>query len=151
MKRLALVGVVVWCVCLFQPKEPIVARTQSPPKSAAVRQKAPENPPAQWELVQDGVQVIRFWKTVGPTWPQIAILRLSDQKFNEFRADPLAFVNKNKIFPEPVRKLRHSVYLGKYLKEKPESYNGDPEWVALIDHMPDSSADSSSFAAQFPP
>ncbi|HEY7329045.1 MAG TPA: hypothetical protein VH592_15490 [Gemmataceae bacterium] len=44
--------------------------------------------------VTSGIKVLRPWETVGPAWPQIAIIELSLERHREFHDDPVAAFNK---------------------------------------------------------
>jgi len=65
---------------------------------ASAQKSSPE-----WKTLKPGVQVLRLWEAIGPEQPQIAIFQLTSETYKELRRDPKAFVDGNKIFPEPVR------------------------------------------------
>jgi hypothetical protein len=70
----------------------------------AQQKLSPDDPgkgSTKWEMIKDGVWVQRLWSK--DEWPQIAILKLSDDAYREFREDPAKFINSNKIFPVPVQ------------------------------------------------
>jgi hypothetical protein len=72
---------------------------------------AQTSPPPGWETIKAGVQVLKLWKTTGPTLPQIAIFQLSSEAYKEFRRDPEAFVDGPLIFGERVRPKPHLTQL----------------------------------------
>jgi hypothetical protein len=59
--------------------------------------------PAEWKTLKPGVQVLRLWDTIGPEQPQIAILRLTSERYKELQKDLKAFVDSYDIFRETVR------------------------------------------------
>jgi hypothetical protein len=54
----------------------------------------------KWEKIKDGVWVQRLWSK--NEWPQVAVLKLSDAEYKEFREDTAKFVNFHKVFPVKV-------------------------------------------------
>jgi len=67
-----------------------------------VRSSAPDEPEKRqaqpkWEMVREGVQVLRLWKTsIGPRKPEIALLRLSDEEYRKFFESPESYINQIK-------------------------------------------------------
>jgi hypothetical protein len=60
-----------------------------------------------WVKLADGVEVIRLWEIPPfPKTPEIAILRLSNARYEEFDDDPQGFHEKHKIFNLPFKLLR---------------------------------------------
>ena len=61
----------------------------------------------EFKKLKDGVQVLRLWESIGPKWPQIAILRLSVDEYESFRKDPVDYLNDNKVYPSefPAKKF----------------------------------------------
>lgn len=59
----------------------------------------------QWENV-DGVHILRSWQLEGASsWPQTAIMRMSNDQYLRFSQDPngfMAFVNEQKVFSKDV-------------------------------------------------
>ena len=49
---------------------------------------------------EEGVSYQRLWSD--DEWPQVSVLKLSDDAYEEFRKNPAKFINNNKIFPAPV-------------------------------------------------
>ena len=66
---------------------------------------AAETGQIEYATVAPGVKVLRLWETVGPQWPQIAVIELSLEMHREFHQAPMAAFNRYKIFPQPVRTL----------------------------------------------
>jgi hypothetical protein len=56
---------------------------------------------SKWESVKKGAIVQRLWRL--GEWPQIAVLKLSAQAFDEFTNNPAKFINGNKLFPAAVQ------------------------------------------------
>jgi hypothetical protein len=56
---------------------------------------------SKWEPVKKGAVVQRLWRL--GEWPQIAVLKLSAQVFDEFTNNPAKFINGNKLFPAAVQ------------------------------------------------
>ncbi|MBZ5680544.1 MAG: hypothetical protein LAO24_10595 [Acidobacteriia bacterium] len=61
----------------------------------------------KWEPLADGFEVLRFWKVVPPQKeePQIAVLRLSGQKYGELQKAPKDFINRFKVFDKQVSSM----------------------------------------------
>ena len=59
----------------------------------------------QWTTLTPGVKLLRTWENGGPEWPQVAILDLPQDVHEKFHDNPRDFVNKHKVFPQPVRKM----------------------------------------------
>jgi hypothetical protein len=60
-----------------------------------------------WEHVADGVEVLKFSKVVAPQdkEPEIAILRLSGERYKQLHNSPKNFVNEFKVFSKSVREM----------------------------------------------
>ncbi len=60
-----------------------------------------------WEHIADGIDVVRYWKTVAPEAgeSEVAILKLSIAQFSRLQQNPKAFINDNKIFDRPVASM----------------------------------------------
>jgi hypothetical protein len=63
-------------------------------------------PEAKWKKVEKGLEVLKLWESVGPEWPQIAILRQSKEEYKEFLKSPKKYLNGFKIFGKtPTKKV----------------------------------------------
>jgi hypothetical protein len=63
-------------------------------------------PEAKYEKVVKGLEVLKLWESVGPEWPQIAILRQSKEEYKEFLKSPKKYLNGFKIFGKmPTKKV----------------------------------------------
>jgi hypothetical protein len=62
-----------------------------------------------WEILPNGAEAIRLWKTAdGPKKPEIAILRLSNDKmYDDFDNDPKTFLEGNKVFEVALNRVDH--------------------------------------------
>lgn len=60
-----------------------------------------------WEKLAEGSEVLRVWKQLPQqeTEPEVAVLRLSEEKYRELLASPKDFVNNAKIFGKPVNSM----------------------------------------------
>jgi len=45
-----------------------------------------------------GIKVLKLWESIGPKWPQIAVLLLSKGEYKEFLKSPKNYLNGFKIF-----------------------------------------------------
>jgi hypothetical protein len=81
-----------------------------------------------WKTIEPGVRLFRLWVSTGPEQPQIAILRLSSEKYRELRKNVKAFLDSRDIFFESVRP---GAALTEMLKP-PGKYSG--EWIVAIIH-----------------
>lgn len=90
MKRILIGGILTAFLILLQPT----------PARLAEEKKAP----TPWEPVGD-FKVLRVWKTpgLGLRWPEIAILQLTEKSQIELQSEPLAFLQKYKIFEKTDR------------------------------------------------
>lgn len=62
---------------------------------------------AKWVEVAKGVKVLRlFASSTGPKRPEIAILLMTKANYAKFEKEPMAFVNKHKLFPAAVRRVK---------------------------------------------
>jgi len=86
----------------------------------------------QWELAE-GTQVMRLWKVEGAdVWPQIAILRMSNDDYLRFFQDPkgfMKFVNDQKVFSKDVIEVEPWVTLSS-VDLKAHS----PKWLLTVRH-----------------
>jgi hypothetical protein len=88
-----------------------------------------------WEPLDTGCEALKFWKAVPPQGqePEIAVLRLSSQKYAEMKKGPKDFVNKIRLFDRPLNSLE--------LQPEPTgpgAKNAVP--LVIVVHRPNSSA-----------
>ncbi|MGC1485538.1 MAG: hypothetical protein WA789_17220 [Candidatus Acidiferrum sp.] len=92
MKRILALTLALFSLLLLPTSEKSSAQT------AADKQQK-EMPAPEFKKLKDGVQVLRLWESIGPKWPQIAILRLSVDEYGSFRKDPVGYLNDNQVYP----------------------------------------------------
>ena len=89
---------------LFSQLAPAAPKAvQNAPKSPA--QTPPKSRSGGFIVLDEGVEVLRLFQQRTPKGGEVAILRLSDEKYKSFKQNPKKFVNKtyaNKIFLFPV-------------------------------------------------
>jgi hypothetical protein len=105
---------------------------------------APMNPltdSSLWKTIEPGVRLFRLWVTTGPEQPQIAVLQLSSEKYQELRKNVKAFLDSRNIFFESVRP---GAALTEMLTPSAE-YNG--EWIVAIVHR-ESKARGASYPSE---
>ncbi len=118
MKRILIVGMLAASLLLLQ---------------ASPARMAQEKPPAGWQTVKD-FKVLKLWEVpkLGPRWPEIAILQLSNERRKELEGDSLAFLRKYQIFKQ-VEEVRGHFVL-RLLGEKKEKAAGDDPYIAIVVH-----------------
>jgi len=99
MKRTTIPALLVWSLVFVSG-----ARGQETPS----RTDNPSSKALQWETV-GAIKVLRIWQLDSPdTYPQIAILRVTNDDYQKFVQNPDAlrqFANKTKVFPKDVNKV----------------------------------------------
>jgi hypothetical protein len=115
MKRIAIFGLVL---CFFLLLGNVFAREK---KLAPAQEKES----TKWDLITKGVFVQRLWSK--DEWPEVAVLKLSDDAYKEFREDSAKFINTSKIFPAQVKPSGICVSL-----TAPQEPGG--VWFVLIGH-----------------
>lgn len=106
---------------------------------------APGKAPATWKTQANGIKAQHLWETTPRDWPQITLLKLSNDLYQEFVKDPSAFATKQNIFGKAVQNGSRCVLLA----NPPEGYTGD--WnVTLVHHNSSGMACSSSPAPKEP-
>src|SRR5262249_18433714 len=84
-----------------------------------------------WKAVED-FKVLRLWEepSLGPKWPQIALLQLSAERQKELQWNPLEFYKKYKIFDPS----KSDFSRGQFVIQVSESPSGpkDPYIVAIV-------------------
>jgi len=106
-----------------------------------------------WED-ESGVQVLRLYKSkkhpewrqhvnksdLCPDWPQIVVLDLTAEQFEEFHNNPIAFAEEYKLFPEnqKIKWMSHPAMppTGKGIPQAPEGVR----WTVVVNHCHASSA-----------
>jgi hypothetical protein len=90
MKRIAIFGSVV---CLLLLLDNIFARGVKLTRDQEIKS-------TKWVQGKQGVYFQQLWSD--NEWPQVAVLKLSDDAYEEFRKHPADFINANHIFPQKV-------------------------------------------------
>ena len=63
-------------------------------------------PDAKYTTLGKGIKAVKLWESIGPKWPQIAILELSSEEYKKFHKNPKSYLNGMKIFGKtPTRKV----------------------------------------------
>ena len=63
-------------------------------------------PAAEYVKLGIGIKVLKLWESIGPKWPQIAVLLLSKGEYKEFHKNPKNYLNGFKIFGKtPTKKV----------------------------------------------
>ena len=122
-----------------------IQETQAKPLQDKARvsvEPATEKPRPSWESLAEGVQALRLWETIGPEWPQIAVLQLSSERYKELQQNPKAFVDKHKIFPQAVQPLKGCTEL----LAPPQGYTGS--WTIVPFHRLHSLMRCAAFPAE---
>lgn len=91
-----------------------------------------EKPPAHWESLPNDSRVLRLWDATGPQWPQLALLDLSKEMYQEMQKDQSTFINKYKIFPNKVQPAARYTEL----QTTPDKYTG--RYIVFSLHRPSS-------------
>ena len=67
----------------------------------------PKEVSMNWEKLAEGHEVLRVWRQLPPqgTEPEVAILRLSEEKYRKLLASPKEFVNNPQVFDKPVNSM----------------------------------------------
>ncbi len=137
MKRIATATVLVSCALSLLASGPTFAQQM------ATQKKPPQRPPG-WKTLAEGVEVIRLWKLVPrqDREPEIAILRLSEERHAELEKAPSEFINKYEIFPKPVDKLE---VCPRQIRERIARNGEDTRWIVALPHWPDTYSRCASF------
>jgi len=61
----------------------------------------------KWEKLAEGSEVLKVWRQLPPqgTEPEVAVLRLSEEKYRKLLASPKEFVNNPQVFDKPVNSM----------------------------------------------
>lgn len=88
--------------------------------------------------VAPGITVVKLWE-VTESKQMTAVIHLTESNHHEFHSDPTAFINKYKIFPEPVSRATCQAVIGNKivpLSDIPPTAGGItpiPGWVVTYD------------------
>ena len=134
----------VICLALLAVSVPVRAQEAAQEKKPA---PAPMTTKATkiWEKVADGV-----WEAKVPRFPydkkeeykpEFAVIRLSPERYEEFKKDRKEFVNKHKIFGKVEVKKQDLFYETTPKKEDPD----DSYWYLVVVHWPSSTAAITSY------
>jgi hypothetical protein len=133
----------VICLALLAVSVPLRAQEtaqEKKPAPAPITTKAAKT----WEKLANGV-----WEAKVPRFPydkkeeykpEFAVIRLSPERYEEFKKDRKEFVNKHKIFDKEVKK-QDLFYEATPKQEDPE----DSYWYLVVVHWPSSTAAISSY------
>ncbi len=84
-------------------------------------------PFAEYEKLGKGIEVLKLWESIGPKWPQIAVLLLSKDEYKKFLKNPKNYLNGFKIFDKtPTKK----VFRCRLAKVKPSSST----YAVIVNH-----------------
>jgi hypothetical protein len=92
MKRILALAVVLFSLLLLPTGQKSFAQI-------ATQKEQKEIPGPEFKKLPNGGQILRLWETIGPKWPEIAILRLPVTEYDSFRKDPVVYINKNQVYP----------------------------------------------------
>jgi len=147
MKKTIEATAVVFCLLFFLLSRPALAQEASQHKSGQMGQ---EEKPEQkmhkakvggWIHLADGLDVVRI-KRLEREGPEFAILDLSEEKYEDFKETPKEFVNKYKIFSQPVRELK-ACCSSETTEKKEKASDKDP--YVVVSHWPGSKATYATF------
>lgn len=128
MKRIIPSALLVLCVLFLLPRSPSGAQQAAQKKVT----------PLEWEKLREGVQVLKLWESVGPKWPEIAVLRLSKEEYAKFFKDPVDYLNDRKVYPPeyPAKRVIRCRLV--------PPTTAKSEYVVVLDHDPDSTTSTIS-------
>lgn len=78
-------------------------------------------PGAEYKTLGKGIKAVRLWESIGPKWPQIAILELSSTEYEKFLKSPKKFLNDLKIFGKKLTRKVFRCRLARIMPKKPGS------------------------------
>jgi len=142
MNLIKMIALAVAWLVLSQTGQPLLAQAQAQKPSAR------ERPPARGFVKLDqGVWVLRLFQTKVSRGGEVAVLRLSNEKFESFRKDPRKFVNetyKDRIFLFQVRDVIRATHPGQ------KSIGNDPKDAVVVTLNHDGTCLSAYLAVQGP-
>ncbi len=68
-----------------------------------------------------GIKALELWKSIGPKWPQIAILLLSSEEYRKFLKNPKNYLNEHKIFGNKETRKVIRCDLARFQPKKPRT------------------------------
>jgi len=142
MNRILALALMIFSLLLLPTDEKSFAQV-----AAQNDQKAISGP--EWKKLGEGVQVLRLWESVGPKWPQIALLRLSVEEYKDFLDHPVDYLNDHKVYPSeyPARKFV-GCQLAPIPKKDPAKQNA--ECLLMLRHdITSTSVGTSSCSVQY--
>jgi hypothetical protein len=100
MKRILALALALFSLLLLPTGEKSFAQM-------AAQKEQKEMPAPDFKKLGDGVQILRLWESIGPKWPQIAVLRLSAEEYELFLKHPVDYLNDHQVYPPeyPARKF----------------------------------------------
>lgn len=99
-------------------------------------------PQAEYTTLGKGVKAVRLWQSIGPKWPQIAVLELSSAEYKQFLKNPKSYLNGLNFFG---KKLTRKVFRCRLAPINPKKPNTD--YVVIVKHEIDCTSLSSSSSA----
>ncbi len=76
-------------------------------------------PAAEYMKLGKGIEVLKLWESIGPKWPQIAVLLLSKDEYKEFHKNPKNYLNGFKVFGKKRTKKVIRCHLAKVMSSAP--------------------------------
>ena len=92
MKRMLALSLALFSLLLLPTGEKSFAQMEA-------QKDQKEMPVTDFKKLKVGVQVLRLWESIGPKWPQIAILRLSAEEYELFLKHPVDYLNDHQVYP----------------------------------------------------
>ena len=94
-------------------------------------------PQAEYESLGKGIKALRLWESIGPQWPQIAILQLSSEEYKKLLKSPKNYINGLNIFGKtPTKKVRRCCVARLMAKKTETSYgvviNHDSDCTSMV-------------------
>jgi hypothetical protein len=89
-------------------------------------------PAAKYKKLAKGIEVLKLWDSIGPKWPQIAVLQLSKDEYKKFLKDGKNYLNSLKVFGKTPTKEVSTCHLASV-----KSHNPPSTYVVIIKHDKD--------------
>jgi hypothetical protein len=99
-------------------------------------------PQAEYETLAKNVKAVRLWQSIGPKWPQIAVLELSGAEYKKFLKNPKSYLNGLNFFG---KKLTRKVFCCRFARINPKKPQA--QYVVIVKHEIDCTSVSSSSSA----
>lgn len=97
---------------------------------------------AKWDTLKDGTRVLRLWETIGPEWPQLALLELTNEQYKKLIENPTEYINQRSIFPKDVNPGASCVGM------VPPSRDFTGLWYVAVAHKYPSGAAAAAYPAE---